>query len=93
LSGDKIKYIKKYVNSLVNKNVISFICPKFNAMKKWMIVISSSLYSLFSLNAQQAQLVEKVEPQPGKVVIPYEKYKLPNGLTILLHEDHSDPTL
>ena len=76
---------------MVNKNIISFICPKFNAMKKWMIVISSSLYFLFSLNAQQAQLVEKVEPQPGKVVIPYEKYKLPNGLTILLHEDHSDP--
>jgi zinc protease len=25
------------------------------------------------------------------VVIPYEKWKLPNGLTILLNEDHSDP--
>jgi zinc protease len=24
-------------------------------------------------------------------VIPYEKYVLPNGLTVVLHEDHSDP--
>lgn len=40
---------------------------------------------------QQAQFIEKVDAQPGKIVIPYEKYKLPNGLTILLHEDHSDP--
>ena len=23
--------------------------------------------------------------------IPYEKWELPNGLTILVHEDHSDP--
>jgi len=26
-------------------------------------------------------------------VIPYERWKLPNGLTILLHEDHSDPVV
>lgn len=39
----------------------------------------------------QPTLVEKVEAKPDKVVIPYEKWKLPNGLTILLNEDHSDP--
>ncbi len=36
-------------------------------------------------------LVEKVEAEAGKTVIPYEKYVLDNGLTVLLHEDHSDP--
>lgn len=41
----------------------------------------------------QPQLVEKIEAQAGKTVIPYEKWKLPNGLTILLHEDHSDPVV
>lgn len=41
----------------------------------------------------QPQLIEKVQPQAGKLVIPYERWKLPNGLTILLHEDHSDPVV
>lgn len=39
----------------------------------------------------QPQLVEKVEAQEGKVLIPYEKWVLPNGLTVIVHEDHSDP--
>ncbi len=37
------------------------------------------------------RLIEKVVKEPGQLVIPYEKYVLPNGLTVLLHEDHSDP--
>lgn len=39
----------------------------------------------------QAKLVEKVVRNGSAVVIPYEKYKLPNGLTVIVHEDHSDP--
>ena len=39
----------------------------------------------------QAKLVEKVEQKGDQVVIPYEKYVLPNGLTVIVHEDHSDP--
>lgn len=39
----------------------------------------------------QAKLVEKVDQKPGQVVIPYEKYVMPNGLTVIIHEDHSDP--
>lgn len=27
----------------------------------------------------------------AKIIIPYTKYKLNNGLTVVLHEDHSDP--
>ncbi len=27
----------------------------------------------------------------GELVIPYQKYKLDNGLTVIVHEDHSDP--
>jgi len=45
-----------------------------------------------TLNAHaQAKLVEKVTRKPGELVIPYEKYVLPNGLTVIVHEDHSDP--
>jgi zinc protease len=39
----------------------------------------------------EAKLVEKVVKQGDELVIPYEKYVLPNGLTLVVHEDHSDP--
>ncbi len=51
--------------------------------------------ALLGATAAMAQptLIEKIEAKPDKVVIPYERWKLPNGLTILLHEDHSDPVV
>jgi len=36
-------------------------------------------------------LLEEIKAQSGKTVIPYKKYQLDNGLTLILHEDHSDP--
>ena len=36
-------------------------------------------------------LIERVQAKPGEPIIPYTKYRLNNGLTIILHEDHSDP--
>jgi zinc protease len=41
----------------------------------------------------QTRLVEKVEKKGSEIVIPYEKYILPNGLTLIVHEDHSDPVV
>jgi len=38
-----------------------------------------------------AKLVEKVTRKGSELVIPYEKYMLPNGLTVIVAEDHSDP--
>ena len=36
--------------------------------------------------------VESVQKRPDdEIVIPYKKYHLDNGLTVILHEDHSDP--
>ena len=37
----------------------------------------------------QPVLIEKVEAQEGKIIIPYEKWQLPNGLIVIIHEDHS----
>ncbi len=55
------------------------------------IFISSALIltntSLFS----QTKLVEKITRKGSELVIQYEKYVLSNGLTIVVHEDHSDP--
>jgi zinc protease len=41
----------------------------------------------------QTKLIEKVPQAEGKIVIPYEKYELENGLTLVIHEDHSDPVV
>ncbi|KAA5544959.1 M16 family metallopeptidase [Adhaeribacter rhizoryzae] len=41
--------------------------------------------------ASPTRLVEKVTRKGSELVIPYEKYVLPNGLTVVVHEDHSDP--
>ncbi|MHC2992925.1 peptidase M16 [Pontibacter sp. HJ8] len=41
----------------------------------------------------QTKLVEKVTKKGSELVIPYEKYKLANGLTLIVHEDHSDPVV
>lgn len=36
-------------------------------------------------------LVETFDGDGAEIAIPYSKYKLGNGLTVILHEDHSDP--
>lgn len=54
-------------------------------------LIALFLISLSTLAFSQAKLVEKVAKKGNEIVIPYEKYVLPNGLTVILHEDHSDP--
>lgn len=45
------------------------------------------------LASGQTRLVEKVVKKGNEIVIPYEKYVLPNGLTLVVHEDHSDPVV
>ena len=42
-------------------------------------------------NIQGQTLIEKIVPAPGSIDIAYESWKLDNGLTIIVHEDHSDP--
>lgn len=37
------------------------------------------------------ELVETVSRTDDSIVIPYKKYRMPNGLTVILHEDDSDP--
>lgn len=36
-------------------------------------------------------LISSNSPKEGELTIPYKKYQLANGLTLVLHEDHSDP--
>lgn len=61
-------------------------------MKKYILPAIVCLLALpITLGAQTAKLVEKVTKSGDKLIIPYEKYVLPNGLIIIVHEDHSDP--
>ena len=41
----------------------------------------------------KTKLIEKVSKKGDELVIPYEKYQLENGLTLIIHEDHSDPVI
>jgi zinc protease len=61
-------------------------------MKKRLVVLVAFVLSI-SAAFSQTKLVEKVTKQGSEIVIPYEKYVLPNGLTLLVHEDHSDPVV
>ncbi|XOV93348.1 MAG: M16 family metallopeptidase [Bacteroidota bacterium] len=58
-------------------------------MKKLLLILS--LASITIAARSQTKLVEKVTDNGDGLVIPYEKYVLGNGLTLIIHEDHSDP--
>jgi zinc protease len=48
---------------------------------------------VISLGYGQTKLIEKINKTDTDIIIPYEKYELSNGLTLILHEDHSDPLI
>lgn len=62
-------------------------------MKKSFLLLSFFTLLLAGIVNGQAKLVEKVTKKGNEIVIPYEKYVLPNGLTVIVHEDHSDPVV
>ncbi|MEX0719337.1 MAG: pitrilysin family protein [Balneolaceae bacterium] len=59
-------------------------------MKKITLTFFISLFSLV-LSVAQTQLIEKVTASDNGIEIPFEKYQLDNGLTLIIHEDESDP--
>ncbi len=55
------------------------------------ILVGATAYAQAKPAYRTGRLVEKVTRKGDELVIPYEKYVLPNGLTLIIHEDHSDP--
>lgn len=55
------------------------------------LFLSIILLVLYANAEAQIKLIEKVAQKKDELVIPYEKYQLSNGLTLIIHEDHSDP--
>lgn len=64
----------------------------FGRITKFLFVLSCMLFS-YETSFGQTKLVEKVVKKGNEIVIPYEKYTLSNGLTLVVHEDHSDPVV
>jgi zinc protease len=62
-------------------------------MKQKLLPLAGFVLLLCSVVTGQTKLVEKVTKKGSDIVIPYEKYTLPNGLTFIIHEDHSDPVV
>ncbi len=63
-------------------------------MKKPLIVLAAIALANTNLPARaQTRLVEQVAAQANELNIPFTRYELPNGLTLLIHEDHSDPVV
>ncbi|QYJ88869.1 M16 family metallopeptidase [Shewanella halotolerans] len=67
-------------------------------MKKWILAaaITAALSACANAPAnvslpQGVSLIENVTLAESGVGIPYKKYQLANGLTVILHQDHSDP--
>ena len=58
---------------------------------KQRLLLALTLLMSAALVSAQTKMVEKVTKKENEIVIPYEKYVLPNGLTLIIHEDHSDP--
>lgn len=60
-----------------------------NSIKSFLLVVL--LCNVYAVASAQAKLVETIAQSNNELVIPYQKYVLPNGLTLIVHEDHSDP--
>ncbi|MDN4164329.1 pitrilysin family protein [Cytophagales bacterium LB-30] len=61
-------------------------------MKKTILALGLLVFAGTTVFAQ-TKLIEKVTAKGGELIIPYEKYELSNGLTVVIHEDHSDPVV
>ena len=61
---------------------------KTHSMKRISVFLSMGVMLVSSMTLAQTKLIEKVEQKGNEVVIPYQKYVLANGLTLVVHEDH-----
>jgi zinc protease len=53
--------------------------------------VTAAVLALTPAAAQQATTPAAAARQAPAISVPYEMFKLPNGLTVILHEDHSVP--
>jgi len=61
------------------------------SLKKAAFFAVLTLFGTSSMLYAQTQLIEEVTRSGDEILIPYKKYELDNGLTVIVHEDDSDP--
>jgi len=61
------------------------------SLKKAVFFAVLTLFGTSSMLYAQTQLIEEVTRSGDEILIPYKKYELDNGLTVIVHEDDSDP--
>ena len=61
-------------------------------MKKLKLLLIFAAFTA-SMGYAQTKQIEKISKKGDDIVIPYTKYQLDNGLTLIIHEDHSDPVV
>ncbi|MEO9146419.1 MAG: pitrilysin family protein [Ginsengibacter sp.] len=61
-------------------------------MKK-IVCLLLMIFPMSAIVFSQVKLVQKVEKKGNEIIIPFEKYVLSNGLTLIVSEDHSDPVV
>ncbi len=63
-------------------------------MKRISYILAGFFLLIAASASAQFELIEKQEAKQGSSTIPYEKYRLlSNDLTLIIHEDHSDPVV
>jgi zinc protease len=74
---------------LIKYSALVAIClaSHLNAQKK----PAGKLPNDMVIHAAAPKLVEEVKKVGNEIVIPYKRYKMANGMDVLIHEDHSDP--
>ena len=60
-------------------------------MRQFVFSVITAVSVLSSSLAATPTVIQSVDPSQSAWVIPYTKYRLNNGLTVVIHEDHSDP--
>ncbi|MCO6495734.1 MAG: insulinase family protein [Bacteroidetes bacterium] len=50
-------------------------------------------FSVIPQSLGPVKFIEKIEAKPGQYIIPYSKYELANGLTLIISEDNSSPVV
>jgi zinc protease len=58
------------------------------------MVYFAALFIFFSCGTENSkELIQEVVKKGDEIVIPFKKFVLNNGLTLIVHEDHSDPVV
>ena len=60
-----------------------------SALRGLLLILSPFLFA--SASGAAPRLIAEQVAKPDSLAIPYQMYRLENGLTVILHPDHSDP--